>query len=358
MTSLNSLCKRTFATAFLLMAAVLTSTVVEAAQLTLGWVDNSTDETGFKIERGSSVSGPFTQVGTTGADISSYVDSGLADVTSYCYRVRAYNGGGDSAYTNVACAMTKATLTVSTTGTGTVTSSPAGINCGSTCSGSYASGTSVTLTATAGTNYSFTGWSGACTGTGSCVVTMDATKSVTATFTVQSFALTLAKAGTGSGTVSSSPSGINCGSTCSANYNAGTSVTLTATAASGSIFAGWSGACTGTGSCVVSMSSAKSVTATFNIQTFALTVAKSGTGAGTVTSSPSGINCGSTCSASYNSGTSVTLTATAASGSNFTGWSGACSGTGACTVTVDAAKSVTATFSIPPPVAPSGLSVL
>jgi len=121
------------------------------------------------------------------------------------------------------------------------------------------------MTAAAGASYSFTGWSGACTGTGSCVVTMDAAKSVTATFTAQSFALTLVKAGTGSGTVTSSPSGINCGSTCSANYNNGTSVTLTATASSGSTFAGWSGACTGTGSCSVTMDAAKSVTATFNV---------------------------------------------------------------------------------------------
>lgn len=77
---------------------------------------------------------------------------------------------------------------------------------------------------------------------------------------------------------------------------------------------------------------------------FALTVTKSGTGSGTVTSSPSGISCGSTCGATYPSGTSVTLSATAASGSTFAGWSGACTGTGACTVSLSAARSVTATF--------------
>ncbi|WP_395853825.1 cellulase family glycosylhydrolase [Cystobacter fuscus] len=79
-----------------------------------------------------------------------------------------------------------------------------------------------------------------------------------------SFTLTATKAGTGSGTVSSSPSGIDCGSTCTANYSSGASVTLTATAASGSTFAGWSGACSGTGTCTVSMTAARSVTATFN----------------------------------------------------------------------------------------------
>jgi hypothetical protein len=78
--------------------------------------------------------------------------------------------------------------------------------------------------------------------------------------------------------------------------------------------------------------------------TRALTVARAGTGTGTVTSSVSGINCGTTCTASYASGTSVTLTASAASGSTFAGWSGACSGTGTCTVSMTAALSVTATF--------------
>ena len=78
--------------------------------------------------------------------------------------------------------------------------------------------------------------------------------------------------------------------------------------------------------------------------TFALTVGKAGTGSGTVTSSPAGINCGSDCSESYASGTSVTLTASAAGGSTFAGWSGACSGTGTCSVSMTAARSVTATF--------------
>ena len=77
---------------------------------------------------------------------------------------------------------------------------------------------------------------------------------------------------------------------------------------------------------------------------YALTVSKSGSGGGTVTSSPAGITCGSDCSEAYASGTSVTLTAAAASGSTFAGWSGACTGSGACTVTMSAARSVTAAF--------------
>jgi uncharacterized repeat protein (TIGR03803 family) len=77
---------------------------------------------------------------------------------------------------------------------------------------------------------------------------------------------------------------------------------------------------------------------------FDVSVALMGTGSGTVTSTPPGINCGATCSASFAGGTMLTLTATAAAGSGFSGWAGACTGTGACTLTVNAAKSVSATF--------------
>ena len=84
--------------------------------------------------------------------------------------------------------------------------------------------------------------------------------------------LTVTKAGAGSGTVTSSPAGINCGGDCSEGYASGTSVALTAAASAGSTFAGWSGACSGTGACAVTMSAARSVTATFNTTTPAATI--------------------------------------------------------------------------------------
>jgi hypothetical protein len=78
--------------------------------------------------------------------------------------------------------------------------------------------------------------------------------------------------------------------------------------------------------------------------TAGLTLLKSGTGTGTVTSSPAGIDCGGTCSATFAVAT-VTLTATPDATSDLTSWSGGgCSGTGTCTVTLDAAKTVTASF--------------
>jgi len=77
-----------------------------------------------------------------------------------------------------------------------------------------------------------------------------------------------------------------------------------------------------------------------------LTVTKSGTGAGTVTSSVGAINCGASCTGDFDQGTIVTLTALASSGSTFAGWSGSCTGVGSCTVPIDAAKTATARFDL------------
>jgi hypothetical protein len=77
----------------------------------------------------------------------------------------------------------KAGLTVSVTGGGTITSNPSEIDCSTMCGASYGGGTQVTLSATPGSGWVFSGWSGACSGTGSCVVTMSAAESVTAMFT-------------------------------------------------------------------------------------------------------------------------------------------------------------------------------
>ena len=249
------------------------------------------------------------------------------------------------------------TLTVgrSGAGSGSVGSSPAGISCPSTCASQFADGSSVTLTATPDGSSAFAGWSGAgCSGTGTCIVGMSADRSVTANF-VPLRTLTVSKTGSGGGSVSSNPAGIDCGATCSAGYADGTSVTLTASAAAGSVFAGWSGAgCSGTGACTTTLGSNQSVTANFTARR-TLGVTKTGTGSGSVTSTPGGIDCGATCSAVYDDGTTVTLTAVSGSDSTFTGWSGGgCSGTGSCVVAMGSDMSVSAAFDASSPPPPSG----
>jgi hypothetical protein len=152
------------------------------------------------------------------------------------------------------------------------------------------------------------------------------------------------KSGTGGGVVTAT--GINCGTDCSELYASGTSVTLTAIPAGGSSFAGWSG--TGCTTGTVTVNGNMTCTAKFNINSFTLTVAKSGTGGGVVTAT--GINCGTDCSELYASGSSVTLTAIPAGGSSFAGWSGTgwngsgCQGTTGCTMTISSNTAVTATF--------------
>jgi Divergent InlB B-repeat domain len=334
----------------LLLAMLAWHAEAIAAQLTASWVNNAADAVGLSVERSTGSTGAFTEILTTGPAVTTYTDLTVTDGTTYCYRVRAYDPTAYSDYSNTACGATAQAFGLAVvmmgTGSGVVISAPSGILCGTTCSGTFASGTAVTLTATPATGSTFAGWSGGgCTGTGTCTVTVTSTTTVTATFNMSpGVSLTVSKAGTGSGTVSSTPAGITCGTTCSGTFASGTAVTLTATPATGSTFTGWNGACTGTGSCSVTLTSAATVTATFTQPSQSLTLTVGVSGKGTVTSTPAGINCGKTCSATYPSGTAVTLTATPGARFSFSGWGGACTGTGSCAVSMTTAKSVTATF--------------
>ncbi len=237
---------------------------------------------------------------------------------------------------------------------GRVVSSPARISCGDSCTADFAAGSAVTLTATGTLGAKFLGWGGPCEGTGStCVVSMTGDRTVTASFEapVQPLVeLVVTRAGDGQGIVEGT--GISCGGDCAEAFPPDSLVTLMALPAdNGSGLAGWSGACSGTSNtCVVSMTGDRAVTATFTMR-HRLTVSKApGSGPGTVTSTPAGIDCGAECSATFPSGTLVTLVATPGSAggctSVFGGWSGACTGTGPCVVSMTTASEVTAIFPV------------
>ena len=167
-----------------------------------------------------------------------------------------------------------------------------------------------------------------------------------ATFTATALPVffTLVVSNDGGGTVTGS--GIDCpNSTCSAEYPSFTVVTLSASAGAGFVFVGWTGDCTGTGTCTVSMTASRTVTATF-IQRFDLTVTI--VGSGTVTSTPPGIDCPGDCTESYLNETPVTLVQTPAAGWVFVGWINDCAGTGSCTVTMNNPRFVTAMFTDKP----------
>jgi hypothetical protein len=149
--------------------------------------------------------------------------------------------------------------------------------------------------------------------------------------------VTVAK--TGNGSVSSTDKNVSCGSKCVAYYNAGATVTLTASPASGSVFVGWGGACAGAqGQCTVTLNDAQTVTASFATS---LKVSVSTSGKGSVTCGAGGV-----CAQTVTQGTTVSFSATPAAGFHFTNWTGACSGTApTCDLTINKDTQVQAVFS-------------
>ncbi len=139
-------------------------------------------------------------------------------------------------------------VTVVTTGNGTVNSADGKINCGKACTENVVAGTSVSLSANVPGNAVFGGWTGACTGNATnCTVTVNKSLTANAAFTTV-FTLSIGRGG--NGTVSGSPVGafntfIGCGSSCSAKFPQNTSVTLTATPTGSAQFVNWTGACSG-----------------------------------------------------------------------------------------------------------------
>lgn len=95
----------------------LSATAVSGFRIDLSWTDNSSDEDGFKIERSADGSTGWTQIGTAAANATSYSNSALTENTTYYYRVRAYNGAGDSDYSNTANATTPLAAPTSLTAT-------------------------------------------------------------------------------------------------------------------------------------------------------------------------------------------------------------------------------------------------
>ena len=260
------------------------------------------------------------------------------------------------------------TVTLNKSGTGTVTSDPAGIDCGKICTASYLDGVQVTLTATPAEGFNFQGWSGACTGSAACVLKMTVDQTVNAKF-VASMAYALKITAPAStcppspywlcpppgplpGVVTSSPEGINCGErnkACKFAFGKDAVVTLTATPKYGYYFKNWVGCPTPDGPvCTVTVTQpTTTVTPRFAaLPKYALKISK--TRFGSVTSEPAGLDCKTnarSCQRRFVVDTPVTLTAQPAPDRRFVGWGGDCSGAAlACTVIMNAKKKVSATF--------------
>jgi Divergent InlB B-repeat domain len=186
----------------IVMAAVVVDVTAAAAQLTASWTDNSNGAASFSVERRLSTDTTYASLANVPTGVTSYFDASATQGVTFCYRVSAYDAYGVSAYSNEACGAA-AVAAVSPTPTPTPTSS--------------------------------------------------------------TYTITVTKSGSGDGTVTSNPTGLSCGSSCAVSYPSGALVTLTATAASGSRFVGWSGGCSGTGACTIVGNSSLTVSATFNV---------------------------------------------------------------------------------------------
>jgi uncharacterized repeat protein (TIGR02543 family) len=249
-------------------------------------------------------------------------------------------------------------LTVSVTGNGYVTAtSGQSIWCtaagGSGCATNVQQNSFVTLHAVPASGL-FNNWGGACAGNATtCTVTMSGAKTVTAQFTGSQETHNLTVSISGSGSVTGA--GLNCTQTgtlgCTSPQPDSATVAITAVAAPGSTFVAWSGDCTGSANtCNVAMDSDQSVTATFRStapQTvrLAITINGAGTvtaGAGSCVAKPA--KKPTTCTETINSGSAVAPKATPAKGYVFAGWKGACTGTKACTLVLNADAALTATF--------------
>jgi hypothetical protein len=271
---------------------------------------------------------------------------------------------GDVEVTAEFAAIPQQTLSVATdgNGAGTVTSSPAGIECGAVCSDHFNQGSTVVLTANPAPHSHLAGWAvagqpSACPGSGTCEVAMGQATLVTANFAVnpdRSLSLSL----TGPGRVVSSPGGIDCRASCGHAFADGTAVSLEAEPADGYELLGWSAACSGRRRCLVQMDEDHAVGATFVRIEDALAVSVIGSGTGTVSDPAANIDCGLTCAGIYLRGSVLTLTAKAEKGSRFIGFSGCDSVAGAtCTVSVTEAKTITAIFGEAPEIAVRRISV-
>ena len=179
-------------------------------------------------------------------NIDAYTGGGMTDVRIGFLGISNY--GNDTHIDDIAITTVTYTVTPSKVGNGTISpDTPQNINPGATA----------TFTVTPDTGYTAS-VGGTCGGT--LIDTTYTTNaivadcSVDATFTINTYTLTVSKTGTGKGTVTSTPTGINCGTDCSEMYDFGTDITLTADPADNSVFIGWSGGdCTGTGVCTVTM---------------------------------------------------------------------------------------------------------
>jgi hypothetical protein len=277
-------------------------------------------------------------------NFSTSLDTDILDVGRNDYY--GTNGPDDirrSAWLMFLDAQVQSDVVLTGTGTGSVKSDVPGIECPGLCSNAWNLGMQFTLTATPGPNTRLVRWSGPCSSTSTdCIVTMGAAVHAEALFALQIPLTLTVDASRASGTIVSDPPGISCPGTCTANFDQGQVVTLTAEPGSSSRLETWGGECSGRDACSVTLDQARTVTAAFGLRFRRLTASVAGKGK--IVSSPAGLSCPSRCSSQFDVDSRIVLRAVPAKGYKLSGWSGACKGKAGCTVTLSADATVRATF--------------
>ena len=289
------------------------------------------------------------------------VDNGASSPNQGDVYVSSRDSEADSVYA-FGPALPKYALSLSTSGTGT-----GSLKCSenggaaTTCLAKYVEGAEVEVIPTAAAGSEFVEWSGDCSGSGACVVTMGGAHSVGAVFNLRpGKTLSVTKSGNGTGSVASDVAGlggekIECGAHCSENFSEGQLVKLTGAPGPNIEAALWSGcdAVNGFDECEVTMSAAKAVEAVFKRRVRALTLSASGPGSllAQCEEAPSSFQACARPLGELDSGTKVKVTATPKAGAELKSFSGTgsasgCAGEGSpCTFTITEDSSVGAEFS-------------
>jgi len=216
----------------------------------------------FAITPGGTLTTLYSFCAQTGCADGTTPVAALIQASDGNFYGTTYNGGGNNnSGTVFKLKVSYSTLTVTTSGNGVVTSTDSFIHCPGTCSHNYIDNSQVTLNATPASGWAFSGWGGACSGTGSCDLTMTRNTTISASFYQLPVTLTVSVAG--SGTVTSTDGYIHCPGTCQHVYNPNTPLTLHANPVSGWMFSGWTGACSGVGACNITMTNNFALTGVF-----------------------------------------------------------------------------------------------